>query len=84
MFDSLTFADGEQRLSEWMCSNAFVVWAVCGEPWIMEEQLISTVCLPLNLDQNRGNAFHPVLSELRFAAKMKARELPIWSGGGEP
>jgi hypothetical protein len=75
----LTFADGEQRLSDWMCSNAFVVWAECAEPWLVEERIISTVCLPLNLDQNQANVFHPVLSELRRVAKTRARELPIWN-----
>jgi len=45
----------------------------------MEERLISTVYLPLDLDQNRANAFHPVLSELRRLAKLKAKELPLWS-----
>jgi hypothetical protein len=73
----LTFADGEAILSEWMANNAFDVWAECVDPWQVEEQLISTEYLPLNLDQNRSNPFHPDLSELRRVAKARARELPI-------
>lgn len=72
-----TFSVGEQRLSEWMEKNARVVWKVCEEPWKLEKKLISTLHLPLNLDQNTGNEFFPVLSGLRKAAKVRARALPI-------
>jgi hypothetical protein len=75
----LTFADGERRLSDWMEENAFVAWIERDEPWRIEEGLISTICLPLNLDQNRANRFHPVLSERRRLAKIRARDLPIWN-----
>ena len=73
----LTFSTGEARLSEWMEGNAKVVWHVCDEPWKLEEDLISTMDLPLNLDQNRHHKFHSVLSRLRQEAKAKARDLPI-------
>jgi hypothetical protein len=73
----LTFAAGEERLSQWMEENARVVWHVCEEPWKLEEKLIAAVNLPLNLNMNTANAFYPVLSELRRAAKPKARALPI-------
>ncbi|WP_460038364.1 hypothetical protein [Streptomyces cavourensis] len=35
--------------------------------------------VPLNLDQNRHNAFHPRLKELRARARRRARELPVTS-----
>jgi hypothetical protein len=54
-----------------------VVWKAVEEPWKLEETLISTLHLPLNLDQNARNDFHPVLTELRKAAKIRARRLPI-------
>ena len=54
----MTFGPGEASLSEWMSATAFVAWHCCPEPWSIEEQLISTICLPLNLDQNRSGAFH--------------------------
>ena len=54
-----TFSDGERKLSEWMGSNAFVCWTEDPEPWLLEEDLIAQFDLPLNLDQNKRNTFHP-------------------------
>jgi hypothetical protein len=73
----MTFNSGETKLSEWLSANAFVAWCSHPEPWVLEEHIISTISLPLNLDQNRRHAFHQQLSELRRAAKARARELPI-------
>ena len=73
----MTFSSGEMKLSEWLEENAFVAWCPHPAPWVVEEHMISTLSLPLNLDQNRRHAFHRTLSELRRAAKTKARELPI-------
>jgi hypothetical protein len=60
-----------------MAENTRVVWHVCEEPWNVEEELISTLDLPLNLDQNRRHGFHPVLSQIRQEAKAKARVFPV-------
>lgn len=73
----LTFSTGEAALSQWLEEYARVAWHVCVEPWELEENLISTLNLPLNLDMNTANSFHRVLSELRMAAKVRARTLPI-------
>jgi GIY-YIG catalytic domain len=73
----LTFASGEQRLSEWLEENARVAWLPCEAPWTVEAQLISTLHLPLKLEQNSRCSFHCVLSQLRRDAKRRARELPI-------
>ncbi|WP_415924578.1 GIY-YIG nuclease family protein [Streptomyces sp. MI02-7b] len=43
----------------------------------MESELISELDLPLNLDQNRHNAFHDRLKALRAQARQRAGELPI-------
>jgi hypothetical protein len=75
----LTFSTGEAAISHWLEENARVAWHVCERPWELEEELISNFNLPLNLDMNIANAFHPVLSQLRRAAKAKARALPILS-----
>lgn len=75
----LTFADGEDDLSLWMQQNAFVTWVEHPEPWILEEELISELSLPLNLDQNQGHAFHCSLSKMRRDAKAAARKLPIYA-----
>jgi hypothetical protein len=60
-----TFSDGEQRLSEWMAENAFVCRLEDGEPWFIEELLIERYDIPLNLDQNKRNRFHPELTAAR-------------------
>jgi hypothetical protein len=73
----ITFSTGEQRLSDWLGENARVVWMVCDQPWRVEEELIASMNLPINLDQNRNHAFHQALSDLRRAAKARARVLPI-------
>lgn len=70
---------GEATLSQWMEDNARVCWMEQDEPWELESQLISQLNLPLNLDQNRHNAFHSRLNELRAQARQRARDLPISS-----
>ncbi|MCX5441155.1 hypothetical protein OHO83_09645 [Streptomyces sp. NBC_00569] len=75
----MTFGREEATLSQWMAGNAQVCWIERSEPWDLESQLISQLDLPLNLDQNRHNAFHSRLKELRAQARQRARELPISS-----
>ncbi|QKW62574.1 hypothetical protein HUT15_19730 [Streptomyces sp. NA03103] len=70
---------GEAALSQWMADNARVCWIERSEPWDLESQLIAQLDLPLNLDQNRHNAFHTRLKELRAQARQRAWELPISS-----
>ncbi|MET9441653.1 GIY-YIG nuclease family protein [Streptomyces sp. NPDC006610] len=72
-----TRTDRERPVSQWMADNAWVCWIEQSEPWALESQLISRLDLPLNLDQNRHNAFHSRLKGLRAQARQRARELPI-------
>jgi len=72
-----TFSAGEHVLSEWMAENAFVCWLEDPAPWDVEEELIAGYDLPLNLDQNRRNRFHPVLTDVRRRARQRAVELLI-------
>lgn len=65
--------DGEEKLSNWLAENAFVTWMVHLEPWLLEEELIATLSLPLNLDQNGRHPFRTVLSTLRWEMKQRAR-----------
>jgi hypothetical protein len=73
----MTFSEGEAALSAWMGENAFVGWNEFAEPWLVEEELIRTVDLPLNLDQNRHHAFHAELTRLRAEQKARAKDLPV-------
>jgi hypothetical protein len=76
----LTFADGEQRLSEWMANNALVTWVQTDQPWLVEGQLIALLRMPLNLDENRQHPFHQELARIRAEARALARALPIVAG----
>ncbi|MGP4115364.1 GIY-YIG nuclease family protein [Streptomyces sp. 4N509B] len=74
----MTFGrQGEAELSDWMAEHARVCWVEHPEPWTLESDLIAELDLPLNLDQNRHNAFHARLRAMRAAARQRARELPI-------
>lgn len=68
---------GEAALSQWMAENAFVTWLPHEALWVVEEELIATLSLPLNLDQNRAHSFASVLSGMRSAAKRQAEALPV-------
>lgn len=70
--DRCTFGEGEARLSEWMARNALVAWLPTAEPWRLEELLIGSVSLPLNLQHNERHPFHAQLSALRREARARA------------
>lgn len=75
----LTFCEGEQILSDWMAENAYVCWTEDREPWILEEHLLATLDLPLNLDGNARHPFHAVLTKARADAKSATERSPIRS-----
>ncbi len=76
----LTFTrDGENRLSDWMRQHARVSWLEIQQPWTVESELLHALDLPLNLDQNKHNAFHAYLTQLRNEAKQSAWSLPVVS-----
>jgi hypothetical protein len=60
-----------------MSQYARVCWIEQNQPWVLETQLISTLDLPLNIQQNQHNAFYLRLKAIRRAAKAEARRLPI-------
>lgn len=70
---SMTFADGEAILSEWLDKNAFVTWVEHDEPWVIEREAIDKLYLPLNLDMNKQHPFHPILTQSRKNARNKAK-----------
>lgn len=71
------FVEGEQALTAWMAENAFVSCMVRGQPWELEDQLIRSLDLPLNLDGNSRHQFHPVLSQIRRTCVAEANALPV-------
>jgi hypothetical protein len=72
----LTFATGEQCLSEWMETNAYVCWAPTADPRQEEKRLIGSLALPLNIEGNK-HTFCRVLSGIRSGAKAHAAGLPV-------
>ncbi|WP_207843004.1 GIY-YIG nuclease family protein [Williamsia soli] len=74
--ERLKFGQGETRLSEWMAENALVSWVTHPEPWLLEDELIETQDLPLNID-GAANPFTPVLRATRRGAVARARALPV-------
>jgi len=78
----MTFGVGEQPLSTWMADDALVSWGTDPEPWLLEERLIAGLDVPLNLDGNAHNQFHPELTATRAAAVARARILPVLPNPG--
>jgi len=73
----LTFLEGEQTLSGWMAENALVSWVTHDRPWELEDELIATLDLPLNLDGNSRHPYRAYLSALRSSAARNAESLPV-------
>lgn len=78
----LHFGLGERDLSRWMDRNAFVSWLAMPQPWRFEDGILGTLDLPLNLDKNQLNTFHPILTASRADAARLARALPILPNPG--
>ncbi|MCE6963317.1 hypothetical protein K6W81_05465 [Enterobacter sp. MW07] len=59
-----------------MEENAKVCWIPHEEPWVLEETLIATVSLPLNIQGNK-HPFKTVLSAMRSRAMAEAKLMEI-------
>lgn len=57
--------DGENKLSKWICENAYVTWSYVEQPWLYEQEIIESLCLPLNLQYNQDHPFFEKLSKKR-------------------
>ncbi|MGV9678746.1 GIY-YIG nuclease family protein [Nocardia sp. NPDC003482] len=76
------FGTGEALLSKWMHTNALVSWITAPKPWQIEDELIACLDVPLNLQGNRHNAFHPRLTAIRKAARVRAAALEVLPNPG--
>ena len=70
------FGEEENILSSWIERNAFVTFEPCHEPWIIEEEAIKQLNLPLNILDNEHNNFYNALKNIRKQAKNLARKNP--------
>lgn len=73
----MTFGRGERLPSEWMGENAFVSWVQCERPWELEEELIASLDLPLNLQGNDRNPFRGELKRVCKECVARARALAV-------
>jgi hypothetical protein len=67
---------GEQWLDVWMEKNAKVHWLPVDAPWELEDTLISSLSLPLNI-QGNAHGFKMTLSGMRSQAAADARLMEI-------
>ena len=75
--ERLYFLKGESVLSNWLEENALVAWISHNEPWLVEEETVSDLNLPLNLAFNRDHPFYETLYHARQVAREKAKKLPV-------
>ncbi|WP_352461566.1 GIY-YIG nuclease family protein [Citrobacter braakii] len=67
---------GEQWLDHWMEQNARVHWIPAETPWEIEDKLIESIPLPLNI-QGNTHEFKLALSGIRSQAAAEARLMEI-------
>ena len=77
-----TFAADEPVLSAWMQENTRVSWLVRDRPWELEDILIAELDLPLNLEGNSRNLFHPELTRAGRRRRTRERLLPVLPNSG--
>jgi GIY-YIG catalytic domain-containing protein len=51
-----SFAGKESALSEWMADHARVAWIETPKPWLLEDHLLKTLSLPLNIQGNANQS----------------------------
>lgn len=72
----LIFGSAEQQLSQWMAEHTAVTWVEIEAPWLLEEHLLATIDLPLNIEGNSSHPFRAQLRVLRDRARRRAEALP--------
>jgi hypothetical protein len=70
----LTFGQsGENLLSQWISENTLLTWATLTAPWTLEEYLLQTISLPLNLQGNKNHPFNVILKNVRKRCRAEAK-----------
>lgn len=65
-----------QALSEWQMRHLRLTWAEHDQPWLIEDDVISRLKPPLNLDGNASHPFYPQLVQARARFRDAAKERP--------
>lgn len=66
---------GEQALTEWMRQHARVSWITITEPWVVEDELLNAVALPLNISGKDGTFTQSLAARRREAARIARARL---------
>jgi len=83
--DRYTFTNpGEIRLDTWLEQNAVVCWVEHPQPWELEELLLKTLSLPLNIDGNDRHPFVATVRACRRAARAAADAGQCMTDSGGP
>jgi len=77
-----TFVRGEKALSAWMGQHARVGFELHERPWELEDHLMASLDVPLNLQGNSRNRFHPELTAARSKSVARANALPTLPNPG--
>ena len=72
----MVFGAAEGRLSKWMADNTAVSWIETESPLPVEEYLLQSLDLPLNIAGNRRHPFCASLRSLRASARERAEKQP--------
>ena len=68
---------GEQCLDRWMQENAFVTWIENEEPWDLENQLLNSLSIPLNIQGNKHHPYASLLAQIRSLAIVQAEAADV-------
>ncbi len=68
---------GEQWLDLWMQENAFVTWIENEEPWDLENKLLNSLSIPLNIQGNKHHPYAALLTQIRNLAIVQAEEVDV-------
>jgi hypothetical protein len=76
---------GECVLDRWMAQHAYVTWAAQDEPWLIENQMLTSgLELPLNIHGNPHDHLAKVVSLIRREHRRTADMLPVVTDSGGP
>ena len=75
---------GEIKLDTYLEQNALVCWVEHARPWELEEQLLKTMSLPLNIDGNDHHPYNAKLRLCRMAARVAAKAEQCVTNSGGP
>jgi hypothetical protein len=78
-----TFGERGIVLSDWIEKNTMIAWITTPNPWIVEDHLLQSLSLPLNVEGNSRHPFSAPLKELRKKAVLRTEALDAVQAEGK-